>query len=49
MQNSKSAEVMSVDLSNAVKSEVACAVPSVDSPAASASEQHLATAFGLKC
>jgi O-antigen/teichoic acid export membrane protein len=34
---------MSVDLSNAVKSEVACAVPSVTPPTTSASEQHLAT------
>jgi hypothetical protein len=34
---------MSVDLSNAVKSEVACAVASGTSPAASASEQHFAT------
>jgi O-antigen/teichoic acid export membrane protein len=34
---------MSVDLSNAVKSEVRCAVPSVSSPTASASEQHFAT------
>jgi O-antigen/teichoic acid export membrane protein len=34
---------MSVDLSDAVKSEVACAVPSGTPPAANASEQHFAT------
>ncbi len=34
---------MSVDLSNPVKSEVACAAPSVSSPAAGASQQHFAT------
>jgi O-antigen/teichoic acid export membrane protein len=38
---------MSIDLSNAVKSEVAGAVPSVTSPAPSASEQHFATAHLL--
>jgi O-antigen/teichoic acid export membrane protein len=46
-RNSKRNEVMSVDLSNTVKSEVAYAVPCVTSPAASASEQHFATAHLL--
>jgi O-antigen/teichoic acid export membrane protein len=35
--------VMTVDLSNAVKNEVACAVPSETPPTSSASEQHFAT------
>src|SRR6266481_8602455 len=34
---------MTADLSKVVKSEVACAAPSISSPAASASEQHFAT------
>ncbi|MEY2607858.1 MAG: hypothetical protein QOH31_5712, partial [Verrucomicrobiota bacterium] len=34
---------MTVDLSNAVKNEVACAVPSETPPTSSASEQHFAT------
>ncbi len=34
---------MSVDLSDAVKSKVACSVPSGNPPAANASEQHFAT------
>jgi O-antigen/teichoic acid export membrane protein len=41
--SSKSAEVMSVEISNTLKTEWARAVPSVAAPAASASEQHFAT------
>lgn len=44
----KSAEVMSVELPSAVKSEVACPIPSVVSPVASASQQHFATDHLLK-
>jgi O-antigen/teichoic acid export membrane protein len=41
--NSKPVEVMSVDLSNAAKSEAACAVPTGILPAPGTSEQHFAT------
>jgi O-antigen/teichoic acid export membrane protein len=39
----KPVEVMSADLSSTIKSEVACPIPSVAPPPASASEQHFAT------